>query len=330
LISFYHRSFSSQITKAFVFILLAFLSLNVSAQEEAEEAAQEAIDAAKPPKSWEQKLISGNISISEWFDGVAEGIDLFLVGKQLTTRQNDTSIRLETSTFVVEREGVSNSGSVNVNLRLPNVEEYWQLKFTSYDETEERRGVQRGDLRTTPRVKNYGATVGLFRKLGNIRTAFQPRISLQDPLKVAHSLSFESVADLKTYEVNPKLEFFANPDSGTGIFTAFYVHFKLTKVYSLTLINDGEYTDKTHLFAAANGFSIGQIVTDRSALSYSLVFGSANQPNYHLEGYSVAVTWNHLVYRRILDYRITPHVDFGRDKGFRGVPALTFTVGLTF
>ncbi len=286
--------------------------------------------AAPAAQTWEQKLIAGNISISEWLDGVAEGIDLFLVGKTLTTRQNETSIRLESSTFVVEREGVSNAGSVNVNLRLPNLEEYWQLKFTSYDEAEERRGIRRGDLRTTPREKNYGASLGLFRKLGNIRTAFQPRFAFQNKLKIAHSLSFESVADFKTGEVNPKLEFFANPDTGAGVFTAINFHFPLNKTFSINLINDGEYVDRTHIYSVANGISLGQLVNDRASLSYSLIFGSVNQPSYRLDNYSLAVTWNHLLYKKILDYRVTPHLDFKDINGFAGVPALTFTLGLTF
>lgn len=303
-----------------VFILPFLFQSKAKAQEE----------PAKPEESLEKSFIDTNIAISEWFDGVAEGLDLFLAGKKLTTKKNETSVKLESSTFVKERESVGNSGSINVNLRLPNVEEYWQLKFTSYDETKEKGGAERGNLRRTPRERNYGATVGLFQKLGNVRTAFQPRIALQDPLKVSNSLTFESVAELKDYRVNPKLEFFGNPDDGTGIFVALNFNFELSKVHSLTWINDCEYKSKSHLFSVTNGVSIGQVRTKTTSISYNLFFDSRNQPSYNLNSYTVSVTWNHLIYKNILDYQLSPFVEFNRARSFSGVPGVTFTIALNF
>jgi len=292
--------------------------------------AEEGEAPAKTEDSFEKSFIASNIAISEWFDGVAEGIDLFLAGKKLTNKKNETYVKLESSTFFREDEDPSSSGSVNVNLRLPNVEEYWQLKFTDYDETKEKSTAARGNLRKAPRERNYGATVGLFQKLGNIRMAFQPRIGLQDPLRVSHSLAFESVAEVEKYRVNPKFEFFGNPDDGTGVFLALNFNLELSKVHSLTVINDGEYRSKSHLYSATNGISIGQMRTKTTSISYNLFFDSNNKVNYHLEGYTVSVSWNHLLYKNILDYQITPHVDFLRDRGFAGHPGLVFTVSLNF
>ncbi len=280
--------------------------------------------------SFEKSFIDTNIVVAEWFDGVAEGLDLFLAGKRLTNKKNETSVKLESSTFFKERQDPQNSGSINLNLRLPNVEEYWQLKFTSYDETKEKGGAERGNLRKAPRERNYGASVGLFQKLGDVRMAFQPRLALQDPLKVSHSLVFESVADLKTYRVNPKLEFFGNPDDGTGVFIALNLNFALSKVHSLTVINDGEYKSKLHLFSGTNGLSIGQVRTKTTSISYNLFFDSNNKDNYHLEAYTVSVAWNHLIYKNILEYQISPYYEFPREKNFTGVPGLTFTVSLNF
>lgn len=281
-------------------------------------------------KSFEQKMIDSNIDISEWFDGVAEGIDLFLVGQKLTDKKNETRVIIENTTFLKEREKLKNTSSLNVNLRLPNVEEYWQLKFTTYDESLEKRNSQKGNLRRNPRERNYGATVGLFRKLGSVRTAFQPRIELQDPLSVSHSLTFESVADMKTYEINPKLEFFANPRQGTGIYTALNFNFEFSKMWSMTLINDGEYEEKSHRFDTTNGVSFGQVVNNTSSLSYSLFFDSNNQKEYHLETYSFTIGWSQLLYKNILSYNLSPYIEFAKGNSFAGVQGLNFTLSLTF
>lgn len=279
---------------------------------------------------WQERLINDDILISEWFHSAADSLDLFLVGRRLTQRPNQSSLRLGSAIYSSEGHAPTNSTTFSTNLSLPNLEEYWHLKFSSYDEQQERRGVRRNYLRETPEQQNYGATLGLIKKLGNIRTSFEPRIELQNPLKVSHSLTFESVADLKTYIVNPKVEFYATPEKGTGVFSSLDFHVHLTKVYSLTFINEGDYTDKTHFYYTTNGVAFGQAISDMAGLSYSLMFGANNRPSYHLDNYIFAISWNHLLYQKILDYQLTPHWDFSDAMGFKGVLGISFSFGLTF
>lgn len=282
-------------------------------------------------RSWEQIFIEDNISISRWFDGVAEGLDLFLVGKKVTEKRNESSIRIENSTYSMEGQPVTNTTSLSINPRFPNFEEYWQLKFTTYDERQDSRNVQSNYLRQTPRERNVGASVGLFNKIGAVRTAFQPRIELQNPLKVSHSLSFETVIEVNQYrQINPKLEFYANPVTGVGVFQALNFNFYLSKTLNLTLINQGNYIEKQNRFESTNGFAIGQIVTRRTSLTYSLLFAGNNRPNHHLESYSAAIAWSHLIYRRILDYQLVPHLDFVRERQFKGQAGLTLNINLNF
>ena len=127
---------------------------------------------------WEQKFIQSNRDISAWFDGVTEGIDLFLTGKRVSKEKNKSSFRIDNTTTITESENFNNTSSISIRPRLQNLEEFMQLKFTSYDEKEDGRGVESGYLRKTQRRKNYGATLGFFRKLGNVRTTFQPRFAV--------------------------------------------------------------------------------------------------------------------------------------------------------
>lgn len=331
--------------KGFIFLFCFFcgieeLSAKINEKINAKAPASEKKTESKSepePKSafivneaFEEQFIEGNIAVSEYFDELADGLDTFIMGKRITRRRNETSVKVSNNTIVLEGAGTQNSTSIGLNLRLPNVEEYWMLKFTSYDESEERRGVQNGYLRQTPRQQNYGASVGVFRKLGNVNTAFQPRIDLGDPLKISHSLTFESLAELPNYSVNPKLELFADPKDGAGFYVALNFGFRLSKYYNLTLINNGEYSDKKHLLATANGFSIGQFVDRRTSISYSLIFNGKNQPNYHLESYDLSVAWSQLVYRKIFDYQLIPYLNFAREKGFRGRPGFVLNLNLNF
>lgn len=281
--------------------------------------------------NWEETLIQGNINISNWFDSFAEGLDLFLVGKRVTARRNETQIQIESSSAITEKEDLSATINFGFNLRLPNVEEYWHVKFTSYDQQEESRDVKNAYLRQTPRRQNYGATVGLLAKLGNVRTSFEPRIELQDPLKVSHSLTFQSVAESKGFELNPKLQFYADSSDGLGTTQALNFHFNLdNKISSITLINTGDYQEKTHLYSVVNGISYGEVLTRTSSVSYTILFSSNNRPNYHLEAYNISMSINKTLYRNILDIQIIPNVDFSETYGFERVLGLTFNLSLLF
>lgn len=311
--------------KAFLWGLCLGISLfqvQARAQEEEPEPEEE--------KTWEQTFIDSNIAVSKWFDGMAEGLDLFIVGRRVTNRVNESSIRIQNLSISQEGKEITNAFSIGVNPRLPNLEEYWHLKFATYDERAEKRSAQTDYLRPNARARNYGATVGVFRKLGNVRTSFEPRIELKDPLSVSHSLSFESVAHMKNYEINPKLEFWATPDKGVGTFQALNFYFQLNKIWSLTFQNQGDYEEKTHLYSVINGFSLGQILTRKSALSYNIFFGSNNQPNYHLESYNLGVTYSQILYRKILDFQVTPNIDFQKANSFTKVYGITLAINLNF
>ena len=75
-------------SKSLVFLFLIGFSASLWAQEKEEKK-----------ESIEQKFIEQNIIISNWLDRTAEKIDIALVGKRVTNRKNDSSIRLQSQTF---------------------------------------------------------------------------------------------------------------------------------------------------------------------------------------------------------------------------------------
>jgi hypothetical protein len=172
--------------------------------------------------------------------------------------------------------------------------------------------------------------VGLFKKLGTIQTSFQPRIAIDNPIKLSHSLNFESAAHFKNSILIPKFELFADADKGVGFFDAVNILFTLSPTYLLTLINDGEYLDRQQSYTTNNGFAIGQVFNDKISFTYSLIFTSNNRPNYHLESYLIAYAWNQNIYKKILDFQLIPQLDFQKKNHFKGAAGLTFNVNLSF
>lgn len=287
-------------------------------------------EQVNPPTTLKQRLIQRNIEISKWFDGVADGIDLFLVGKRVTKEQNKTRVTVENITNSLESHSLKNNTSLGVYPRFPNLEKYWALKFTTYDEKVDSRNIKNSYINQAPRRKNYGATAAWYRKFGDIRTSFEPRIELEDPLRISHSLAFESVANYENYEFNPKLEFYAHARRGPGFFEALNFHYFLGKRWTLTVINEGDYQDKTHFFSVNNGFSLANVASKKTIVSYAFIVNSINRPNYHLDSYVASVSYNEWVYKRIFDYTITPYLQFLRAESFRGQIGASLNLRLSF
>ncbi|WP_413574813.1 hypothetical protein ACLVWU_11320 [Bdellovibrio sp. HCB290] len=288
--------------------------------------------ATPPPQETdlETDLIQGNINISSWFDSFATGLDLFLAGQRYTTNQNKTTAVIEVGAYLNSFDGLKNDLAFDFNLRLPNVEEYWQVTFTSYDETSE-RGVAQNYVRNTPRERNPGATFGFFRQLGNVRTSFQPRISFAGTPKLSHTLTFESIAERrKSYHINPKLQFYADAEKGTGTFQAINFNFYLGRNFNLTLVNEGDYIDREHLYTVTNGVALGQWFTKKESISYNIFFTSKNREVYHLASYNLSVAFVQILYENILDYQIQPNIDFSEEHDFVRNPGLNFHLYLRF
>lgn len=294
------------------------------------EPPPEETDAEDPETNFGDDLLSAHEAVSDWFKNAADGLDLWIVGKRVTKRENETRVRIINNSFSSEGVPVNNETLFAINPRFPNLEQFFKLTFTTYDERADRRGVNQNYLRNQPRDTNYGTTLSFFQKFENVRVTFQPRVELQDPLKVSHSLSFESIAKWKNYDINPKYELFANPTSGTGMFGAINFHFDLSKRYSLTQINQGTYEEKPRLFSTLHGISLGESLNDEQQLSYGLIFISNNRPKFHLDMYSFSTTFSQVLYKEILDLRLTPHLDFSLGNDFKGVAGITLSLILTF
>ena len=155
-------------------------AINVKKEKSAVEAKK--AQFTKTPliedTTFEQDMLETNRGIGLWFDQMADNVDLFLVGHRVTTKPNNSRIVFENTTYSRETSNLTNLTNISFNPAFPNLEKYWNLKFTTYDDTAISRGDEKGYARATPR-QNYAATVGLFRKFDDVRVAYEPRIEIR-------------------------------------------------------------------------------------------------------------------------------------------------------
>ena len=299
--------------------------------------AAEPGNKAPPPEAvvpeqegFEWKVLKVWYDFSKSIEKTAEKTDLLLAGKKYTDKVNETSISLSQLVGLVEGGRERSSTDFGINLRLPNLEKRWQLRFTSYDEEEEARDLQQRRVRTRGRDRDYGAGLFFFRKLGNVKVTYQPRLALKDPLEVSHNLRFESVADQKPLRLAPSLRLFAEPEKGTGVFGAIEFIAELNKFTSFSVQNEAEYRERGNYFLSQHGVGIDYALTDDKGVGFATIVGLNNRPTYHLDILTLAPAYSHEIYLKRLKYSLTPYLAFAKGDNFKGKAGISLTVELVF
>lgn len=285
---------------------------------------------AEEQRTFEQRMLDTGDDISRSVDRMADQIDMLLAGKRYTRMPNKSSARI--SQLVTHREGGKDklSTDFNLNLRLPNLEKRWAVRFTSYDEAEESRDLQQRRVLTRPRRREYGAAVGFFRKLGKVRTTFQPRLVLKDPLEMSYILRFESNAEVKPIRLIPRLELFADPTKGTGEFVGIELVYKLADRWEMSNQNEEEYRERGNLFTTNHGLSFDYALSDNQGLGLSFVWTSSSRPAFHLDSFTIAPSYAQEIYRDRLKYSLTPFIQFAKVVHFQGDVGVTLNIVIIF
>lgn len=269
--------------------------------------------------------------IAQTVDSAARKLDLTLAGKRYTQQKNDSSISVKQ--LVVWSEGGKHqtSTSFDLNIRLPNLERRWQLRFSNYDEQEEDRNLQDRRFRTRPRENRPGAALLFFRKLGNVRTLFQPRVELKDPLAVSYLLRFESDAHVKPVLVSPRLDLFADPVKGTGEYFHLNFTFELDRKWELSFLNEEEYRERTNLLNVNHGVVLDYSLSDDKGLGLSFTTNSVNsQGGYHLNQYAVSPSYGQELARDRLRFVTSVFLAFTKAEAFKGDLGCSLQVEVIF
>lgn len=280
-------------------------------------------------RTFEQRAIDTSDAVAKRVDRVAESIDLLLAGKKYTKKPNSSSVNVNQVVSHTEGGVLDVSTDFGVNLRLPNLEKRWQLRFTSYDEEEENRDLTQQRVRTRPRPKDYGAALLFFQNLGRIKTTFQPRLELKDPLEMSYVLRFESSASSKTFRIAPRLDLFADPQKGTGEFVSLDISTDLTDRLEISMQNTEEYKERENFFSTQHGLSLDYSLDDWRALGTGVTVGSDNRGRFHLDSVVTSVSYAELLYKERLSYSLTPFVSFYKGQRFKGKAGITLNVSVT-
>lgn len=258
---------------------------------------------------------------------------MLLAGEKTTNKKTTSKLVLRNDFYSYEgRKQIRYRFRADARLNFPNLEEKWTLNFTSYDDDDEERGIQRNRIKTTPRPDNYGASVMLLKKLGDVDFTFRPKLQLVGKrLTTSHFLRFESEADMKTYKIVPRLELFARADTGTGQLFAINFQYNINDKFVVALTNEEEYVDYRNRLSTNHELALLQSLSDTRSLKYATLIESSSLPdNFHMTQYSFYVSYKHMLYKDKLHYSLSPQLLFPEDSGYSHRLAMVLSVDFIF
>jgi len=290
---------------------------------------------AEQPPTTRQKMVKAadkaGDRVARAIDSTATRIDLYLAGRKYTRKKNTSSISIKQLMVATEGGNQTHSTSFGINLRLPNLEKRFQVRFSSYDEEAESRDLRQRRFRTRARENDPGAALLFFRKLGKVKTTFQPRLELKDPLEMSYLLRFESDAGQGPVRVNPKLDLFADPEKGTGQYFQLNFSYDLSPRWEVSLLNEEEYRQRGNFLNVNHGIAFDYSIDDNKGSGLSFSTNSINRGGgYHLESYTVSPAFGHELSADRLRYVVATFLTFAKPEAFKGNAGMSAQLEVIF
>jgi len=281
----------------------------------------------------ESSALEASKEVSKAVQYTAEQIDLTLAGERYTDHANESQISVSQLVTWTEGGVFKQSTDLGVNLRLPNVEKHWQLRFSTYDEEQEQRDMSQRRVRTTPRDREYGTSLFFLQKLGNVKVTFQPKLQLRNPLEMSYVLSFESSAEEnkgeRYFRVQPKFQLYADAIKGTGEYFSLNFIYRLRKTMEVALENEEEYREKDLHFTTRHGVTYDYILDKKNKIRTALIASSSNH-DFHLDEWDYNVSYGHELYKKLLNMTVSPFWNFARGDHFKGKVGISFNLIASF
>lgn len=288
------------------------------------------VSCAHEDKGVEEGLIQTNRKISEKIDQMAERADRYVANDKYVEMPNKSQIVIRNGFLFSEGGEFKYTPQLGVRLHLPNLQEKLQLRFTSYDEDAEERGINESRIQPTSAERNYGTSLAFFQQLGDVATEFRPRIEWRDELQTSYLFKFSSEAKRGTFSIEPELQLFARSDTGTGQYFGLDFHLELTPENLLTLINEEQYTDGDNTMSTNHGVRWIHQYNELISYENSVIVESNNRETYHLQRTVWSTSFRHKLRKNVLHYAVTPYLTFDKDNSYHPVTAFDLRVEIIF
>jgi hypothetical protein len=304
---------------------LCFLTLGVAVFIAAASPGAEASEASS---GLETLLNDLNRQTYSRLANFADWLDIYMAGERYTESPNNSRVFIQGE--VTDRERQSAFGVFNIGgqLRLPNFEERWRLRFDNRFESRERGQAPRY-ARTEALARandTFGAGLFLARSFRWLEVDFKPRLLLRDRPGFLNAVEFFSRANVGRFHLEPEVEFFADPDLGTGFAPSFNVSLELSPNFTVRQTNDARYLDRDHRLEGTHTLGLLHSWSEQRGVHYTYHTSfDRRDGSYRMTQYGLGASFYTPIYKKILDLTVTPHVLYLREFQFSNIWGVTLS-----
>lgn len=260
---------------------------------------------------------------------ISEALDTFIINERVIDGRNTTNVRILGSVATTEREGFSGNAAFRVRLRLPRLENMFQLEIDNLNNNLnlDSDTATNQTLQNTTFSQNASAGLSFFKDILGIQSKLSFRFIFKDAVPFANwRLSRRFVVNSKQ-NLNLISDVFGDTKNRTGQRTTVYYDISLDKKNLLRFFNEGTYRHEDHTYNTLNGVGLFHTVNDRTLLSYNASVSGLNpqgESHFYANTYDLSTTYRYRVYSQFVYVDLTPKVSFPKKYEFRSNWSLTF------
>jgi hypothetical protein len=299
--------------------------INKALKEKKESKTPSMINPIRPPS-----LIDIHNALSDDVVGFSESVDTFFVNDRVIEGRNLTNVRILSSASSIEREGTGGDVAFRVRLKLPRLENMFQVEIDNLDNTfnldsdpttQATQNQTQGPAQTTN--QNFGdntsAGLSFFKDILGIQSKLSFRYLFSD------SVPFGNWRVSKRFGITDKQallfisDIFGDTKERTGQRTTIYYDIKTNQKDLLRFFNEATYRHENHTYRTVHGVGLYHIYTDRSSIAYIASVSALNpqtQSTFYAESYDVSATYRYRVYKRHVFLDVIPAVGFPKKYSF--------------
>ncbi len=286
-------------------------------------------------EAWLNTYLPYEERVSGWVDNTARSIDRFFGSDDAWRVDNDSYLRVINDVRWEDGDGITNRFRPRLKLDLPTASKRLRVLFES-DSLEQRTpeeeavpGLQTSEDRRRTTVLGVGTNFEGW--LPQWKKQLQSGVRVRLPLDpYARFVARRDIRMGDKWELNSynRLAWF-NSD-GYSVKSALTIGEPLSAKWRLYYSTNLAWREKYDNLEFAQSANLANVLSPRSAITYTAGFAGASFSDAHVDNYFLAANYRRNIARRIVFFDVIPELNFADEHDFNPRFALTLRLELYF
>ena len=347
--------------KTVVFLLSFFVMVTVYAENENKEGCLEECDSTESSEEqyfeydiYEDDVLSSDSCvnnndenegsyfsyldtsekfISSGINSLAIYLDEFFANEKTDYDSSGSDLRI--SSYVIFNEGgrVSSSSNINFKLRLPNTEEKFKFVFEtdSAELDDNSKQTTTSNQTVDDGEKEYFAGLqAILKDDKHWRFRTSSGIHLTTSLDPFIRFNMDWRDKFGVWDLHWNENPYWLGSTGWGLNSLFEIDRKISDSILFRSSSSARWTAILDSFNLSQVFSVSQVLTNKSAISYQAGVYGVSKPVIATTNYLLSMSYRKNIYKDYLFFEMTPQINYPESENFSPVHSLTFKLDMIF